>query len=986
MATLTNTKIKDTYVGLIKTSDNSQVSSSNKELSDGAGNDLNISVSTAGNLTADGTITGASLVKTGGTSSQLLLANGSVITLTVESDGISSNDSDTQIPSNAALKDFVDAQITALIDSAPTALDTLNELAAALGDDANFSTTINAALGNRLRIDVNNQGLTSTQKTNALTNLGVTSSPTELNILDGATLSTAELNFVDGVTSAIQTQIDAKQDTLTAGIGINISGSTISTNLTNLIDTGSIQTDAVTAIKMAQFDDNMTAGTAGHILIANGTDFDNQPVTGDIGITSAGLTTIQSNAVETSMIADDAVTDAKLAKAKQNVKEAHSTSAQTFTVTVATKTAAHREFGNGSSLGYVIDGIEAPYITVTVGNTYKFDQSDSTNAGHPLAFYIDSAKTTLYSSGVSTSGTAGSSGAFTQIVGTDSTPTVLFYACTNHALMGNSINFDTRNLTNFSTDDLTEGSSNLYFTNARADARIAAATTDDLSEGSTNQYFTNTRADARIGAASIGDLSDVDITTSAPSSGEVLKFDGTNFVPQADVSGDTAPNTFSTVAVSGQSNIAADSSADTLTISAGSNITLTTDASTDTLTIAAAGGSAGLTVDTSVKTSNFTATAGSIFLIDTTSAGVTVTLPSSPSVGDRVQIIDVAGTADSNPITLSASNNIKGSSANRDISGEFGNAQCIYVANTIGWAIEFTGDSATADPPFEVDYLIVAGGGGNGGYGLGGGAGAGGLRAGTFVIDRAVKGNALTITVGAGGARASNGGDSSISGTGVTTTTASGGGRGSADGNGSAASGGSGGGGDNYISNGGASGNAGGFTPAEGNDGGDASSAVHNSYFKKSNGGGGGAGAAGQQGTSTTSGAGGIGATTTILSTSNATSESVGEVDSGNLYFAGGGGGAAAYAGLTNTAALGAGGLGGGADGGQYTPTAAAANTGGGAGGGSGSGSNGNSASGVVILRTKTSDYSGTTSGSPSEVVEGDNTVIIFKASGTFTT
>jgi len=39
---------------------------------------------------------------------------------------------------------------------------------------------------------------------------GVTSSAAELNILDGATLSTAELNYVDGVTSAIQTQIDAK--------------------------------------------------------------------------------------------------------------------------------------------------------------------------------------------------------------------------------------------------------------------------------------------------------------------------------------------------------------------------------------------------------------------------------------------------------------------------------------------------------------------------------------------------------------------------------------------------------------------------------------------------------------------------------------------------------------------------------------------------------------------------------------------------------
>ena len=54
-------------------------------------------------------------------------------------------------------------------------------------------------------------------------------------------------------------------------------------------------------------------------------------------------------------------------------------------------------------------------------------------------------------------------------------------------------------LSNKTTSDLAEGS-NLYFTNARADARIAAADTDDLSEGSTNLYFTNARADARADA------------------------------------------------------------------------------------------------------------------------------------------------------------------------------------------------------------------------------------------------------------------------------------------------------------------------------------------------------------------------------------------------------------------------------------------------------------------------------------------------------
>ena len=48
------------------------------------------------------------------------------------------------------------------------------------------------------------------------------------------------------------------------------------------------------------------------------------------------------------------------------------------------------------------------------------------------------------------------------------------------------------------TDGITEGSSNLYYTDARADARIAAADTDDLSEGSSNLYHTTARARAAI--------------------------------------------------------------------------------------------------------------------------------------------------------------------------------------------------------------------------------------------------------------------------------------------------------------------------------------------------------------------------------------------------------------------------------------------------------------------------------------------------------
>jgi hypothetical protein len=114
-------------------------------------------------------------------------------------------------------------------------------------------------------------------------------------------------------------------------------------------------------------------------------------------------------------------------------------SVKTFTVTVATKTAAHRYNGSGSSNGYVIDGKEAPFLTLTPGRTYKFDQSDSSNTGHPLRFYLEANKTTAYTTNVTVNGTAGQSGAYVQIVIADNTPMVIHYQCSSHALMGNAI-------------------------------------------------------------------------------------------------------------------------------------------------------------------------------------------------------------------------------------------------------------------------------------------------------------------------------------------------------------------------------------------------------------------------------------------------------------------------------------------------------------------------------------------------------------------
>lgn len=79
--------------------------------------------------------------------------------------------STTQTYSINKIRDLVTTSISAVTAGAPAALDTLDELAAALGDDANFAATITAALGNRLRVDAA-QTLSAGQKAQGLSNLG----------------------------------------------------------------------------------------------------------------------------------------------------------------------------------------------------------------------------------------------------------------------------------------------------------------------------------------------------------------------------------------------------------------------------------------------------------------------------------------------------------------------------------------------------------------------------------------------------------------------------------------------------------------------------------------------------------------------------------------------------------------------------------------------------------------------------------------------
>ena len=430
--------------------------------------------------------------------------------------------------------------------------------------------------------------------------------------------------------------------------------------------------------------------------------------------------------------------------------------------------------------------------------------------------------------------------------------------------------------------------------------------------------------------------------------------------------------------------------------------TLTLGASGDTIALASGASQTGFgrtgTVDwqTSIKTANFTATSGEGYFCDTASVGAfTLTLPSSPSVGDIVALKDYA----SNFATANLTIGRGGSNLNGDATDSIRNTDnesltLVYADATKGWlAVEegtgfigeafisatggtestsgnckihtFTGPGtftvnqvASCAANNLVSHLVVAGGGGGGSHG-GAGGGAGGFREVKSPVTPytaspldgypsapnriTVTATSFPITVGSGGSATANQKGANGSNSVFSTITSAGGGGG---GGGhpspnyqAAANGGSGGGAGCCSGTAIGNGNTPPTTPPQGNNGG----AVTAPF---GTGGGGGATAVGANGPPSNGGAGGAGATTSIIASPTA--------------YAGGGGGS--KPGIPNTGG-GAGGTGGGGSGGNgpgpagNLPSAGngTANTGGGAGGNHAGppGVGGTGGSGIVIIRYK---------------------------------
>jgi len=407
-----------------------------------------------------------------------------------------------------------------------------------------------------------------------------------------------------------------------------------------------------------------------------------------------------------------------------------------------------------------------------------------------------------------------------------------------------------------------------------------------------------------------------------------------------------------------------------------SGTAITIGASGDTVSLASGANQSGfgragsVNWQTTIKTGDFTAVSGEGYFVNTTSGAITMTLPSSPSVGDIVAFKDYANTFDTNNLTIGRNGQpISGDTADPTISTEGQAVTLVYGDSTKGWQsvaastesdlpketfIVATGGTITNTPTCrihtftgpgtftvcsvastaannKVGYLVVAGGGAGGGSPSGeggGGGGAGGFREGrcssvTPYTDSPLGAAGLTvtaqgypITVGSGAAIGSNnkGSDSVFS-----SITSAGGGSGGQAHNDAGNNGGSGGGGTGRSGANAGSGNTPPVSPSQGNPG---SSSTPSPVNPDRGGGGGGATATGGP-VGTNAGNGGAGATTHITGSP--------------VAYAGGGGGAK-DADTPNGGTAGDGGVGGGGNGASNCAsprpsTAGAVNTGGGGGG-----------------------------------------------------
>ena len=154
----------------------------------------------------------------------------------------------------------------------------------------------------------------------------------------------------------------------------------------------------------------------------------------------ATTTTIFSSSPVSSVLKISKTSETTTTSVPQTTTTTTTTVPQTTTTTTTTvpqtTTIGVTVANNGQGFNeYFLNGTNGLTLNVTIGNKYRFDLSDTSNAGHPLRF-SETQNGSQYTSNVTTNGVAGTPGAYIEIEITSNTPNQLYIYCENHFGMG----------------------------------------------------------------------------------------------------------------------------------------------------------------------------------------------------------------------------------------------------------------------------------------------------------------------------------------------------------------------------------------------------------------------------------------------------------------------------------------------------------------------------------------------------------------------
>lgn len=276
-----------------------------------------------------GKVPGSQLTDAGtGTKGIARILGGTPDAPTVPATALTGTIDDARIPSAITRDSELAAAVSGIIAGAPGALDTLDELAAAFGDDPNAIATITAALAVRLRVDAA-QSLTSGQRQQARDNLGLATVSSTGAYADLSGKPTIPAAYSDeqaqdavaaliaaGSHSGITFDYNGAANTLSATVSGGGGGGSYTDEQVRDVIGAALQQGTNVTISVNDAGDSITIGTSATALTVDGVpaatyDLDTTPVTpADIGAQPADddLTTIAglSSATAGAMVTDGA--------------------------------------------------------------------------------------------------------------------------------------------------------------------------------------------------------------------------------------------------------------------------------------------------------------------------------------------------------------------------------------------------------------------------------------------------------------------------------------------------------------------------------------------------------------------------------------------------------------------------------------------------------------------------------------------------------